>query len=278
MNILITGANGILGQALVKMMPACHTAAAFDIEDFDITDYAKSLETIEKNKPGVIIHCAAFTNVDGCETEQDTAYLVNSTGTKNIALTCQKLDIPMVYISTDYVFDGTKGQPYLETDKTNPIGVYGKTKFAGEQFVGQLLSKFYIVRTSWLFGPGGKNFVDTIIKLAGEKDELRIVHDQIGCPTYAPHLARAILQLIETPRYGIYHITNQGTCSWYEFAKAILETAGIKVKKITPVTTAEFPRPAPRPAYSVLENHNLKANGFDLLPSYKEALREYLMK
>lgn len=276
MNILITGAKGMLGSALQKTLSPKHTVHPFDIDKMDITDYAKSYSIAAGVKPDLIIHCAAYTDVDGCEKNEEKAYLINSTGTQNIALVCQKLDIPMVYISTDYVFDGAKNEPYLEFDKPNPLSVYGKSKYAGEAFVTFLLNKFYIIRTSWLFGYGGKNFVDTIINLTYEKDELCVVNDQVGCPTYASDLAGAISELIETPFFGIYHITNDGCCSWYEFAKSIITTAGIKGKKITPTETKNFPRPAKRPAYSVLKNNFLKLKGLKPLRHHKKALEEYL--
>ncbi|MFH1453714.1 MAG: dTDP-4-dehydrorhamnose reductase [Armatimonadota bacterium] len=275
MNILITGAKGILGSALIKAIQPKHKVSAFDIEDFDITDYEKSLDIIKSSKPDIVIHCAAYTNVDGCESNKDTALKINSGGTKNIALICKELDIPMVYFSTDYVFDGEKGSSYFESDTPNPLSIYGKSKFAGEEHVKQTLNKYFIVRTAWLFGKGGKNFVNTIINLAEEKDELSVVNDQTGSPTYAEDLAYAVSQLIETDHYGIYHITNEGECSWYEFAKAILEEAGLKNTKVLPVPTTKFPRPAKRPKYSVLSKDLYKSK-FKPLRTYKEALSAYL--
>lgn len=276
MNILITGAKGILGSALLKILSPLNNVIPCDIEEFDIADFEQASAFITLRKPDIIINCAAYTDVDGCEKNTEKAFLVNGKGTENIALICETLNIPLVQISTDYVFDGTKDKPYLEDDPVNPLGVYGKSKYKGEETVRKILKKFYIVRTSWLFGANGKNFVNTILKIAKEKNELRIVNDQFGSPTYAPDLAKAIAQLIETPFYGVYHITNRGFCSWYEFTKAILEAANIKGKTVIPVTTEEFPRPAPRPKYSVLENRNFKEKGFTLPRHYKEAVKEYL--
>lgn len=276
MNILITGAKGMLGFALVKKLSSNNKIFPFDIDTMDITNYQECLNVVKINRPDIIIHCASYTDVDGCETNIEKAFAVNALGTKNIALVCQKLDIPMIYISTDYIFDGTKNEPYLESDTPSPVSVYGKSKYEGEKAVQDTIKKFYIIRTSWLYGPSGKNFVNTIIKLAKEKNELRVVNDQSGSPTYTFDLADAISQLIQKPFYGVYHITNQGHCSWYEFTKIILEAANIKNKTVVPVTTDEFPRPAPRPKYSVLENRLFKLNGFTLPRHYKDAVEEYL--
>jgi len=276
MNILITGAKGILGSALFKILSPLNNVIPCGIDDFDITDFEKASAFIAARKPDIIINCAAYTDVDGCEQNIEQAFLVNGKGTENIAIICKQLDIPIVQISTDYVFDGRKDKPYLEDDPVNPLSIYGKSKLAGEEAVQKTLEKFYIVRTSWLFGENGKNFVDTILKITKEKDELRVVNDQSGSPTYAVDLAKAISELIKTTRYGIYHITNQGNCSWYEFTKVILDAANMKNKTVIPVTTDEFPRPAPRPKNSILENRLFKSIGFNLPRHYKEAVEEYI--
>lgn len=276
MKILITGAKGILGRALNNILSDKYKILSTDIGDLDITNYEKVINNFESFKPSLVIHCAAHTNVDGCELDPEKAYLVNSTGTQNIALACQKHDAAMVYISTDFIFDGKKGNPYLEIDPPNPISVYGKSKLMGEACTAQLLNKFFIVRTSWIYGSGGKNFVDTIIKLAEEKDELRVVDDQVGSPTYARDLAEALAELIKTPFYGIYHITNSDFCSWYEFSKDILRLSGFTKTKIIPITSEELKRPAPRPHYSVLSNQTYRLRGFKGLRSFKDALKDYL--
>lgn len=275
MKIIVTGSKGQLGIELLKILPAKHEVFGFDL-DVDITDAQKVTSTFTEIKPDVIIHGAAMTDVDGCETNPDQAYLVNSEGPKNVATAARDAGAAMVYVSTDFVFDGKKGKPYTEFDAPNPLSVYGKSKLAGEEHVKVLLDKYWITRTSWLFGQG-KNFVQTILKLAKERDDLSIVDDQVGCPTYALDLARKIAELIETEAYGLYHISNQGECSWFEFTKNILEIADIKGVEVRPISSEELNRPAPRPAYSVMENLMLAKNGFAPMRNYKEALRGYLV-
>ncbi|HUW23671.1 MAG TPA: dTDP-4-dehydrorhamnose reductase, partial [bacterium] len=227
-------------------------------------------------------HSAAYTDVDGCETNRDLAFRVNALGTRNIALACQRFDTELLYISTDFVFNGEKGEPYLEFDRPDPQSIYAKSKYWGELYIKSLLSRFYIVRSSWLFGKNGKNFVTTILKLAKQKKEIEVVNDQIGSPTYTKDLARAIAQLIGTERkdsttraslYGIWHITNSGQCSWYEFAREILQDSDVRVK---PITSEELNRPARRPKFSILENSIWKLQGWKSLRHWKEALKDYL--
>jgi dTDP-4-dehydrorhamnose reductase len=222
-----------------------------------------------------IIHAAAYTKVDLAESEPNQAFLINAYGTRNVAVVSEAVGAKLVYISTDYVFDGMATTPYNEFAPTNPLSVYGKSKLAGEQFVRDLHAKFFIVRTSWVYGKHGNNFVKTMLKLAQERDELMVVHDQIGCPTYTVDLANCILELIQTEKYGVYHVSNSGHCSWYEFAKAIFEEAGIKVK-VNPCTTKDFPRPAPRPMYSVFEHMALRLNSFKVMPNWRDSLRIFL--
>ncbi len=274
MKVLITGAEGQLGHDLVGILKKAHEVHPFDL-DLDITDYSRFLIKMDSIKPQLVIHSAAYTNVDGCEKEPDRAFLINALGTQNVALACQKLDAAMVYISTDFVFDGEKGEPYSEYDKTNPLSVYGKSKLDGENYVRALLTRFYIVRTSWLYGKQGHNFVKTILKLADENDELTIVDDQIGSPTYTNDLAETIARLIETEWFGIYHITNSGACSWFDFAREILEKSGRDIGKVRPIRSKDLDRPAPRPAYSVLSNYMLELRGWSPLRSYQEALDAY---
>jgi dTDP-4-dehydrorhamnose reductase len=221
------------------------------------------------------VNAAAFTNVNECESKFDLAYKVNVLGTRNVAAACREADSALVYISTDYVFDGTKGSSYYEYDQTNPLSAYGKTKYLGEVYTRDILDKFYIVRTAWLYGYHGPNFVTTMLNLAKTNDTISVVNDQVGSPTYTVDLANAIAQLIKKPAYGIYHVTNSEYCSWYEYAREIFDIAGIDIE-VKPVTTEEFPTPALRPEYSVLENYNWKMEGFPEIRSYKEALREYM--
>jgi dTDP-4-dehydrorhamnose reductase len=275
MKVMIIGSEGMLGHDLVDVLSLEHDISTTTIWTLDITDINKTIETVRNINPDVVVHAAAFTDVDGSESKADLAYQVNAIGTRNVAVACRETDSALVYICTDYVFDGTKGSPYYEYDQTNPLSVYGKTKHLGEVYIRDLLDKFYIVRTSWLYGFHGPNFITTMLKLAETHDKISVVGDQIGSPTYTLDLAKAIAQLIEKPAYGIYHVTNSDHCSWYEYAQLIFEIAGKKVE-LDPVTTEEFGSPAPRPKYSVLENYNWKMEGFDKIRSYKEALKDYM--
>lgn len=275
MKVLIIGSEGMLGHDLVDILSKENEISTTTIDTLDITNIEKTIETVQKINPEVVVHAAAFTDVNGSESQQDLAYKVNGIGTRNVAVACKETDSALVYICTDYVFDGEKGSSYQEYDQTNPLSVYGKTKLQGETYIRDILSKFYIVRTSWLYGYYGPNFVTTMLKLAETMDSISVVNDQIGSPTYTMDLAKAIAQLIKKPSYGIYHITNSGECSWYDYACQIFEMAGIKIN-VKPVSTEEYPQPAPRPKYSVLENYNWKMEGFSEIRDYKDALQDYM--
>ncbi|MDI6892254.1 MAG: dTDP-4-dehydrorhamnose reductase [Actinomycetota bacterium] len=274
MKILITGSEGQLGRDLVRVLSDEHELFPFDL-DMDVTVLDGTMKTVTTISPDVVIHAAAYTDVDGCELNPDLAYKVNALGTQNVALTCQRCGAAMLYVSTDFVFDGKKGEPYLEFDEPNPISVYGRSKLAGERYVTSLLDRYYITRTAWLFGKHGRNFVKTILKLAEEREELTVVDDQMGSPTYSLDLAKTIAELVKTGWYGLYHTTNSGSCSWFEFAKKILECAGKRGVKVSPITSEELNRPAPRPTYSVLKNYCLELRGIQPLRHYEEALRDY---
>lgn len=276
MKILVTGSNGMLGSDIVKIFSKTYEVVGVTRQDFDITDSQASLEYIKSMKPDVIIHSAAYTNVDGCESNIDIAYKVNALGTRNIAVACNEVNASMVYISSDYVYDGNKNSPYYEYDMTNPISVYGKSKLEGENFIKSLCRKYYIVRTSWLFGKHGKNFIQTMLTLANDKKTISVVDDQVGSPTYTEDLAKALLELILKPAYGIYHITNEDFCSWYDLTKYIFQVADIIGVEVIPITTEELGRPAPRPKNSKLEKFYLQLNGYNVLRSYKEAVKEYI--
>lgn len=276
LKILITGANGMLGCDLQKALSKDHELILGTIDKFDITDIDATIDFMKVSKPDVVIHAAAYTDVDGCESNVDHAYRVNALGARNVAVGCQYIDAAMVYISTDYVFDGEKGSSYTEFDATNPLSIYGKSKLEGENYVRKICNKHYIVRTSWLFGKNGKNFITTMLNLAETRDEISVVDDQMGSPTYTLDLAKAISQLIAKPTYGTFHITNSDYCSWYQFAKEIFETAGVKKIKVNRISTEELNRPAPRPKYSVLDNYCWRLEGYNKLRSYKEALKEYI--
>jgi dTDP-4-dehydrorhamnose reductase len=278
MKVIVTGAKGQLGTDLVHLLAdKRYEVYGYGREELDITNYDQVKRVISEVSPDVVIHVAAYTKVDLAESEPDQAFLINAYGTRNIAVASEAEGAKLVYISTDYVFDGTATTPYNEFAPTNPLSVYGKSKLAGEQFVRDLHSKFFIVRTSWVYGKHGNNFVKTMLKLAQERDELSVVYDQIGCPTYTVDLSNCILKLIQTEKYGIYHVSNSGHCSWYEFAKAIFEEVGIEVK-VHPCTTKDFPRLAPRPAYSVFEHMALRLNGFNEMRNWREALKKFIVQ
>ncbi|MBQ6512941.1 dTDP-4-dehydrorhamnose reductase [Methanobrevibacter sp.] len=275
MKILITGSNGMLGNDLIEVLKDNHELILTTSKSLDITDKTHVVDFICENKPDIVINSAAYTNVDGCEENQETAFMINGEGVKNLALGCSKINCPLVHISTDYVFNGENTVPWVEDDETGPISVYGKSKLKGEEAILEILDKFFIIRTAWLYGLNGGNFPKTMLELAKNHSEITVVYDEVGTPTYTLDLAEAISQLIETDYYGIYHITNSGSCSWCEFAKYIFNVAEKNVKVI-PVTASEFARPAPRPHYSVLENKKWVDNGFKPLRNYKEAVKEYI--
>ena len=268
MKVLITGAKGMLGQDLC---PTLEDLGCFlietDIDNLDITKKEDVEEFVSKAHPDLIIHLAAYTNVDKAEEEEEKAELINAVGTENIALAASKIDVPLIYISTDYVFDGSKNSPYLPTDKVNPINAYGRTKLKGEELVQKHCKKYYIARTSWLYGMYGKNFVDTMLSLK-DKEELKVVDDQWGTPTWTMDLAGALMKLLTKP-YGIYHLSGGGKpTTWYNFAKTIFELSNLEVN-LKPCTTEEFKRPANRPKYSVMDNDKM-------LRDWKLALKDYL--
>ncbi|MDO5823519.1 dTDP-4-dehydrorhamnose reductase [Methanobrevibacter sp.] len=275
MRILIAGSNGMLGNDLKEVLQDKHELILTTSKTMDITNKNHTIDFISNEKPDIVINSAAYTDVDGCEENQDVAYAVNGKGVKNLALACRAVDCPLVHISTDYIFNGKNDRPWVENDEADPISVYGKSKLKGEEAILEILDKFFIVRTAWLYGVNGRNFPKTMLELAENHSEITVVYDEIGTPTYAMDLANAISQLIETDFYGIYHITNSGSCSWCEFARYIFEVANVDVNVI-PVTASEFARAAPRPSYSVLKNKTWVENGFKPLRSYKDAISEYI--
>lgn len=271
MRLAITGSQGQLGTSLQKASEG-HELLLIDLPEKDITD-ARIVSTIADFEPDVVIHTAAMTDVDGCESNPDAAYRVNAVGTENVALACQRCEAPLVYVSTDYVFDGEQEEPYLESDEPNPVSVYGRSKLAGELLVRKSLKRFYIVRTAWLYSRDGDNFVNTILKLADERDELSVVSTEVGSPTYAPDLAEAIVRLIRHPSYGIYHLVNEGSCSRYELAVRILELAGKSDFPLHPIET--YDRPARVPIHAVLCNSVAARQLGIVLRSWGEALEAY---
>ena len=275
--VLVTGAAGMLGRAVAaEFARRGYEVFALSRQDLDITDFAKARDILRQARPQVVVNCAAYTNVDGAEADYYRALLVNGLGARNIALACREVGAALVHVSTDYIFDGQKSEPYEVYDTPNPLNAYGKSKLWGERAVAEVSGgRHFIVRTSWLFGPGGKNFVDTMLRVGREKGAAKVVSDQRGCPTYTVDLARAIADLVESSRYGTYHVTNAGSTTWYEFALAIFKLAGLAVE-VSPCSTAEFPRPARRPPYSVLDPFPLKETIGYLLPPWEEALERYL--
>ena len=274
MKVLVTGAQGQLGQDLVACSQDMDHVKGYSRQELDITQLDQVRAQVQAYQPDVIIHAAAYTNVDQAESEPDQAYAVNAWGTRNVALAAQEIGAKMVYISSDYVFSGKGSEPYVEFDRPDPQSVYGKSKLAGEELTRCLCHKHFIVRTSWVFGKSGHNFVKTMIQLGQKQTEVSFVTDQIGSPTYTVDLALFLMQLAKSECYGIYHASNQGSCSWYEFAEAIFAEFQQKVK-VVPITTQDFPRPAPRPVYSVMDHMAIRLQDFQLLRHWRDALHAY---
>lgn len=276
--LLITGGDGMLGTELRAQAADDFEVVSTDVGDMDVTDLALVRETFDARRPDLVIHGGALTNVDGCEEDPDLAFRVNALGTRNVALAAAARDVPVVYVSTDYVFDGRGERPYLEFDPVGPPSAYGRSKLAGEEFVRQLSrGRFWIVRTQWVYGFGGKNFVETILTAALADRPLRVVDDQFGSPTWARDLARSILTLVGSDAgYGTYHCSSRGSCSWFEFTREILRVAGVKPKSLDPMPSTELDRPAPRPAYSVLRNWMFEQTIGDPMPEWRDAVAAYL--
>jgi dTDP-4-dehydrorhamnose reductase len=273
MRVLVTGANGMLGQDVVRVAGDMrHQVIALSHDDLDVTDPARVERMITRERPGAVINCAAWTNVDGAEEEEAAATEVNGAGAGIVAAEAADVGAAVVHPSTDYVFDGTSRRPYVESDPTSPIQAYGRSKLAGEIEVAAANEQHFIVRSSWLFGAGGGNFVETMLKLAGDLDQIVVVRDQVGAPTYTGHLADALVRLIDGEAYGIHHIAGSDQCSWYEFAVEIFRQAGVETRVLS-CTTEEFSRPAARPAYSVL---GTERDYPIVLPDWQEGLAGYL--
>ena len=272
MRIAITGSAGQLGQALQGSLSG-HELLLMDLPQHDIGDHRQTRDSITRFRPDVVIHAAAFTNVDGCESDPAGAYRVNALGTQNVAVACQECGAAMVYVSTDYVFDGLKGEPYWEWDAPNPQSTYARSKLAGELITSTLLQRFYIVRTAWLYSRQGKNFVKNVLRLADECDQLQFVTDEVGSPTYAPDLAAAIVSLLSSGLFGIYHFTNSGVCSRFEWARAIFELAGLDPNRISP--TQGYARAAKVPARCELRNYGGATQVGIVLRPWRAALEDY---
>ena len=290
MRILITGCNGQLGNELQDIMKKGYAEIGevsevmknseiipLDVKGLDITDLSEVKNKINELKPDVVINCAAATNVDGCESNEDFAFKVNALGPRNLAIACEEVGAKLVQVSTDYVFSGIGDKPLTEYDLTAPYSVYGKTKLLGENYVREFSSKYFIVRTSWLYGYVGHNFVYTMRRLGKEKDTINVVNDQRGNPTHANDLAYHILKLIETKEYGIYHCTGKGECNWYDFAKMIIELSGEECE-VKPCSSEEYKTPAKRPEYSSLDNMMLRNTIGDEMRDWKDAIKSFINK
>jgi len=274
--VLVTGAKGMLGLELTEVLSRRYEVYGRDIDDFDITRKRETIDAIRGIRPDMVIHAAAYTDVDGCESHVELAHSVNGEGTKNVASACRELGSKMVYLSTDYVFDGTKSGAYSEEDLTCPINTYGRSKLEGEHWVRTLAGQFVIVRTAWLFGRGGNNFVKIILRLARERGALSVVNDQVGSPTYAVDLSRAIAVLMNKGCRGIYHITNGGTCSWYEYAREILAMSGLGNVPVRPISSDQLDRAAKRPHNSVLSRGKFEREAGYRVRPWREALGDYV--
>jgi len=283
MKVVVIGASGQLGSDLCKEISSVELVPLTHLE-VEITDMDSVKQSFAKHRPDVAINTAAFHRVDDCEVEPDKAFVINAMGARNVAVMAQEVGAKLVHTSTDYVFGGEsepQTTPYTEFDTPVPPNIYGKSKLAGEELVRHLCTRHFVIRTSGLFGLAGAsgkggNFVETMLRLAQERDELRVVHDQVFSPTYTRDLARKIAQLINTEYYGIFHITNRGSCSWYEFTEEILRLAGLKTPVI-PITSDQYPQKAKRPRFSVLDNCHLRLLGMDDMRLWQEALRDYMM-
>jgi dTDP-4-dehydrorhamnose reductase len=278
MRIVVTGARGMLGTDLVCILEEDeHEVFVTDVEELDITQFERVKKIVTDIHPDAVINCAAYTNVDKAELEPEKAFRINGIGVQNLALVCKAVDIDLCHISTDYVFDGAKQTPYTTDDSPNPVNVYGDSKLAGENYIRSVWNKFYILRTSWLYGKYGKNFVRTVLNLAEKQDELKVVDDQIGSPTWTITLSKVIARIVQTRRYGIYHVTDstQNGISWYEFAKEIVMLSGFGMRVI-PIKTEDFSLPAKRPKNSVLDLSALKLVLGTDLPHWKKSLEDFL--
>lgn len=277
MKVLVTGAKGQLGTDLMaELAKRGMTGIGVDVEEMDITNAEICRKVILEANVDAVIHCAAYTAVDAAEDNVELCRKINGEGTRNVALACKEADVKMMYISTDYVFDGQGTRPWEPDDERAPLNVYGLTKYEGELAVEELLDKYFTVRIAWVFGVAGKNFIKTMLRLGKERGAVSVVNDQVGSPTYTFDLARLLVDMIQTEFYGRYHATNEGLCSWYEFAVEIFRQAGMDEVKVTPVSSDQFPAKAVRPANSRMSKDKLSDNGFDRLPTWQDALGRYL--
>ncbi len=277
MKVLVTGVKGQLGYDVVReLQKRGHETVGVDIDEMDITDAAAVERVMTEVQPDAVIHCSAYTAVDRAEEDTEICRRVNVDGTENIAKICKKLDCKMLYLSTDYIFSGDGERPWEPDDEASPLNAYGQSKYDGELALKKYVEKYFIVRISWVFGINGNNFIKTMLRLGRENGAVKVVDDQIGSPTYTYDLARLLVDMIESDRYGAYHATNEGICSWYEFAKEIFRAAGMDNVSVTPVKSGEFPVKAKRPKNSRMSKEKLVTNGFSLLPAWQDAVARYI--
>lgn len=277
MKVLVTGVKGQLGYDVAReLQKRGHEAVGVDIDEMDITDAAAVERVMTEVQPDAVIHCSAYTAVDRAEEDIEICRRVNVDGTENIAKICKKLNCKMLYLSTDYIFSGDGERPWEPDDEASPLNAYGQSKYDGELALKKYVEKYFIVRISWVFGINGNNFIKTMLRLGRENGAVKVVDDQIGSPTYTYDLARLLVDMIESDRYGAYHATNEGICSWYEFAKEIFRAAGMDNVSVTPVKSGEFPVKAKRPKNSRMSKEKLVTNGFSLLPAWQDAVARYI--
>lgn len=276
-NLIITGAAGMLGHDLIREFAEDYEIVQHDLTlGHDICDLDALREMVADVAPAAVINGAAITNVDGCESDPDLAYRVNGIGARNVAVACDENGVPLLHVSTDFVFGGDKGEPYIEYDAVRPLSVYGDSKLWGERMIADHCSRYWIVRTQWLYGSAGKNFVETIVGRARDGHPLTVVDDQHGCPTSTVELGRAIRAILEKGGYGIYHASGGGACSWFEFARKAVELAGLSTDGVSPMPSSELDRPAERPADSRLRNYHMELTFGDPMLAWEEALAEYM--
>jgi dTDP-4-dehydrorhamnose reductase len=276
--VLIIGALGMLGQDLLKVFANGYEVMGVDKDEVDICRQGATRKVIKETLPAVVINAAGYTDVDGCEKKMHKAFAINGEGCKNVAKGCRDIGAKLIYLSTDYIFDGEKKRPYREDDPPNPLNIYGESKLMGERYVEELMDDYLIVRTQWLYGRHGRNFVETIVALAEERNQIEVVQDQVGAPTYTADLSSAIAALVRKDLRGTFHVSNSGSCSWYDFALEVIRLAGASGVKVIPISSTALNRPAKRPLYSVFNCQRIQQEAGVQMRSWQEALHDYFYR